>query len=1005
MPVNFDMTAELRGIELMSLLVRALIYPLIHTLIVCGLGARLTHGQEPSDADPPSLTPDETISRFVFSDEMDVSVFAAEPDVANPVALEVDFAGNAYVCETYRLRHGVEDNRDHVEWIDDDLAIRTLADREAMLKKHLGDDWSRYTERADQLRFLADTDNDGRADQSTVYAGEFNGLLDGPAAGVLHRKGTVYFGCVPKLWALRDDNGDGEADRRSVMHEGFGVKVSMLGHDLHGLCLGPDGRVYFSVGDRGYHVKAGDGVIADHQSGAVFRCEQDGSHMEVFATGLRNPQDLVFDDYANLFTADNNSDYLDRSRWVHVLQGGDSGWRMPYQYLPDRGPWEQEKLWWEHFPDQAAYIVPPIGHVGVGPSGLARHPGTGWPAYYSGAFLLCDFHGSSAGSAIRMFKNRTKGATFELVSPEVFLTNLLPTDLDFGPDSSLYVTDWVEGWHGSGKGRIYRIAPKGIKDHKSASQTQRILSNGFQKLEPEQLVELLAHTDGRVRLESQLELALRSASRQLAQVALGTDQSRLARVHAIWGLGQIARRSEAASSPLADIMELAKDSDAVIREQFARVVGDARYQAGVTALAASLGDGIPAVRYSACMALSRMEEVDGLELAIDFLVDKKNQEPTLRHAGMMLLGRAPAESIAELAGHANRTVRLAAIVALRRQRNPSVSMFLTDQDLGVLLEAARAIYDVPLDDAMAELAELVEQTPRWIDKASEEMVLPLVRRTLNAAARVGGDANARRLSDFATDPSQSLIVRLEALQMLDRWKEPSPRDRLTGSWWPADAHPGEQVVAALGANFEQLVDGGQDIRLRAARLAAKYGIADAAAVLTEIIFDTARDGRPRAGALYALGLVAPEDFAATLDRALGEEAPRLRSAARILLARRGAEGALGLLSEALESDASVEKQTALNALETLRSEEADQVILQRLQQLVQGDLEPEIQADVLVASRRRARDNESIQSVLEQYESSLAPANPLDRYRVALVGGDSQRGELIFRERAALSCL
>ena len=209
-----------------------------------------------------------------------------------------------------------------------------------------------------------------------MFAGGFDDAMDGTGAGILSIRGNVYYACIPKLWAFRDDDDDGRADRRAALLDGFGVRVALRGHDLHGLCLGPDGRLYFSIGDRGYHVETDDGVIADPESGAVFRCDQDGSGLEVIATGLRNPQELAFDDWGNLFTGDNNSDGSDLARWVHVLEGMDAGWRMAYQYLPDRGPWNREALWQPHHAGQPAFIYPPIANVWrrtVGPGVLSRH--------------------------------------------------------------------------------------------------------------------------------------------------------------------------------------------------------------------------------------------------------------------------------------------------------------------------------------------------------------------------------------------------------------------------------------------------------------------------------------------------------------------------------------------------------------------------------------------------------------------------------------------------------
>src|SRR5262249_31224270 len=158
-----------------------------------------------------------------------------------------------YVAETFRLHAGVTDTRAHMYWLDDDLACRQVADRVAMYKKHLGDKFASYGIEHERIRLLEDTDGDGKADRSTVFADGFHHIPDGIGAGLLARGDKVWYTCIPDLWLLRDRKRTGKADVRQSLHTGYGVHVGFLGHDLHGLRLGPDGKLYFSIGDRGFH--------------------------------------------------------------------------------------------------------------------------------------------------------------------------------------------------------------------------------------------------------------------------------------------------------------------------------------------------------------------------------------------------------------------------------------------------------------------------------------------------------------------------------------------------------------------------------------------------------------------------------------------------------------------------------------------------------------------------------------------------------------------------------
>src|SRR5262249_5946685 len=251
-----------------------------------------------------------------------------------------------------RFEKGVPDTRGHMYWLDDDLACRSVADRIAMYgrqypgqKPYLG-----FENYDDQIRLIWDSTGAGKADKSTVFSKGYNRPEDGLGAGVLARKGSVYYTNIPSLYRLKDTKGENVADVKEELSTGYGVRVQYLGHDLHGLRMGPDGKLYFSIGDRALNVKTKEGKqLLNTECGAVLRCDLDGSNLEIVHTGLRNPQKLAFDDYGNLFTFDNNCDSGDSARWVYVVEGGDSGWRCGYQYatyyhLPgvpqgNRGPW------------------------------------------------------------------------------------------------------------------------------------------------------------------------------------------------------------------------------------------------------------------------------------------------------------------------------------------------------------------------------------------------------------------------------------------------------------------------------------------------------------------------------------------------------------------------------------------------------------------------------------------------------------------------------------------
>jgi len=924
-------------------------------------------------------------------------LWAAEPDLANPVAFWIDQHGRIFVCESFRQSRGIEDNRGHEHWLDDDLAAQTVEDRLAYIHKHLGDKARDYTKYDDRLRLLEDTDRDGRADKATVFADRFNGIASGTLAGVLTRGDDVFLTCIPNLWRLRDKDGDGQADERTSLSYGYGVRFAFRGHDMHGLVIGPDGRLYFSIGDRGLNVTQGDRHFVNPESGSVMRCELDGSNLELFAKGLRNPQELAFDDLGNLFTGDNNSDSGDRARWVHVVEGGDSGWRMAYQYLPDRGPWNREQLWHPYHDGQPAYIVPPIANFADGPSGLAYYPGTGLPEHFQGRFLLVDFRGGPANSGVRSFKNKPKGATFELVEAEQAIWNVLATDVDFGPDGAIYLTDWVNGWNGEGKGRIYKFVATDATVAAQAKATQHLLSEGFSQRTVDELVGLLSHADRRVRQEAQFELVERRASTPLAHAARDAA-TQLARIHAVWGLGQLARRGIDHASCLKQVLRnLADDSDAEVRAQAARTLGDLRYDAAAPELCSRLADESPRVRMNAAIALGNLQDPAAIQPLVALLEENANQDPVLRHAAVMGLagsGRASNEALLAHAKHPSAAVRLGVLLALRRLGSEQIAEFLSDTDPALVVEAARAIHDEPIPAALPQLAALITRSTQ--DDA-------LLRRVLNANYRLGSHESAAALAKFAGHNDSPEAMRLEALKMLGEWAKPSGRDRVLGMWRPLDPRPASDAAAAMKGNLAAIFSGAGKVRVQAALVATKLEIREVAPVLRTMLADKSQPPQARADALTALDSLREPDTKDAATSALADETPAVRAAARNVLARIEPDAAIPLLAAAATCDVTAERQAALAKLGQLDQKAAADALVAALDRLLAGDWLADSRLDLLAAAGERKEGE--IKERLARYESQLAKDDPLAAWQECLEGGEAQRGRTIFFERAQVSCV
>lgn len=951
----------------------------------------------------PSEEAENFLETFRLPEGTEAALYAAEPMLANPVCFCIDHQGRFYVSETFRHSDGVTDNRNHQDWLYDDLSLQTVEDREKMFLKHLGEQIKDYGIEHERVRQIVDQDGDGVADQSTVFSDHYNHVLDGIGAGLLAHRGKVYYTCVPKFWILEDQNNDGVAELKKPLFHGFGVRVAFLGHDLHGLTLGPDGRIYFSLGDRGYNVKTLEGkVLKKPYTGAVFRCEPDGRNLEVFAYGLRNPQELAFDDYGNLFTGDNNSDSGDKARWVYIPWGSDTGWRMYFQYQTDRGPWNREKIWHLQNEDQPAYTLPPLSHIGDGPSGLVSYPGVGLSERYQGHFFLADFRGNKAISGIRSFGVKPKGASFEVVDQHEYLWSICGTDVDFDYQGNMYVLDWTDGWNKPGKGRLYRFSNSEEKKKQAASlNASELLKNGVANLPVAEIVKLLEHRDRRIRQEAQLVLVKKGERVTLEKVAVNSE-NQLTRIHAIWGLGQFARAGEYSEV----LVRLLSDADPEIRAQAARTIGDSGLTEGSSDLIPLLGDSSPRVQSLAAISIGQLGEAEALESLCKLLEENSDDDPFIRHSAVMgltgITGRSP-ELLKPIAKSSHVRVRMGGLLAMRRLHSTQIDQFLNDPDPRLVLEAARAIHDEPIESLMPLLAELGEK-----DITNDH----LARRVMNACYRTGTVKHASYVADMAINPALSEEVRLEALYELSSWNEPFILDRVDGRYRPVPERAKVELTSVITEVLPELLKGSDQVREKTVGLASLYSVREALPVLFKYALDKGNSPAVRVEAIKGLENLESDQLGETVARILfgndrqgTDPHPEVRSECRRILAELDPERALSNLKKVIHEKPQFsikERQDAVSILASMKSPEADEVLLDLLEGAIQPGVESEFLLELLEVTRQKS--DSRYKELLTRYEQTLDQSDPLSLFRETLAGGDPALGEEVFFHRTDSSC-
>ncbi len=301
---------------------------------------------------------------------------------------------------------------------------------------------------------MTDEDHDGYAETSKILFDDAGDKVN-YAVGLAFHDGKTYISDAGRISILTDSDGDGKLDTIQPIVEGLPTWKHTF-HSNNGIAFGPDNKLYVGVGATTDH-----GPLQDKYEASILRMNPDGSDLEVFATGFRNPYDLTFSPKGELFTADNSPDepddtlaYLPPEELDLVQQGKNYG--FPYVY---------------GMAGAVGDYTGPVNdfYTSSASSGLVYYSATQFPPEYRGIFVAQ--FGTGAAFPKQMALMNGQMVVFVALTPDGkggytgkwkpfarFRTDLgvyNPIDVTVGPDGALYVMEWNTG-------TVYRVTYTGV---------------------------------------------------------------------------------------------------------------------------------------------------------------------------------------------------------------------------------------------------------------------------------------------------------------------------------------------------------------------------------------------------------------------------------------------------------------------------------------------------------------------------------------------------------------
>ena len=404
------------------------------------------HSCENKDTSSSEHSTESSLADLKVYEGYEVTLFASEPMFSNPTNISIDSRGRVWVCEAYNYRNQLNPKKPE--------------------KKE-----------GDRIMILEDTDGDGKADKSKVF---YQGTDINSALGICVLGNKVIVSRSPNVFVFTDDNGDDVPDKKEIMFTG--IDGEQHDHGMHAFIFGPDGKLYFNMGNEGKLLLTAsrDTVVDIHgrkvftngkpfRQGLALRSDIDGSHVEVLGHNFRNNFELVVDPFGTIWQSDNDDDGNKGTRINYVMEQGNFGYtdEMTGAGWNARRTNMEKEIPFRHWHLNDPGVVPNVLQTGSGsPSGIMLYEGE----------MLSDFYGKlihaePGHNVVRSYPMENDGAGYKAT-----VINILegqkdqwfrPVDVAAGADGSLFIADWYDpgvGGHQVGdldRGRIYRVTKGG----------------------------------------------------------------------------------------------------------------------------------------------------------------------------------------------------------------------------------------------------------------------------------------------------------------------------------------------------------------------------------------------------------------------------------------------------------------------------------------------------------------------------------------------------------------